>query len=332
MANLNLIIKRKLFTNSVSFFPKKINVSPLVKNYDYIKNEKIQPWFITGLTDAEGVFSLKLIKDSRNKSKPPKDRFRVSFAIAMKYENELLVQIFHYFNCGNLSVNKDNMTVYNIQDINSLYHKILPHFDKYPLQGTKQMDYLNFKNAVTLMYNKTHLTTEGFKDIMTNFLQMNTKRVKNVITLKEWRNLELTPLPLNGNYINGFIAGDGSIVVLTNITNLKVFGKIILSFTQHIDNYILIYSILRYFHPKVKPTNHGLYSIGGMISGTKNWDLYLSNHFKEYPMYGHKKLAIIKLFEIRSLLEYKSDVNVQNKIIHIWNDFNKRFNSPIDYK
>lgn len=127
--------------------------------------------------------------DSRAKSKDPIKRFRLSFAIAMKNEDQLLVQLYNYFKCGNLTKNKEGMTVYSVQDISSVYNIIIPHFLKYPLQGTKHLDFLDFYKIAEIVHSRNHLTAEGFKEIMSLYLQMNTKRYNNLNTLSivEWR-------------------------------------------------------------------------------------------------------------------------------------------------
>ena len=44
--------------------------------------------------------------------------------------------------------------------------KIIPFFDKYPLQGVKLKDYEDFKKVVELIENKDHLTQEGLNQIL----------------------------------------------------------------------------------------------------------------------------------------------------------------------
>ena len=83
--------------------------------------------------------------DSRTKGKAPISRFIVSFAIAMKNEDQLMVELYNYFKCGTISTNKKGMTVYAVQDISSICNVIIPHFKTYPLQGTKHLDFFRFQ-------------------------------------------------------------------------------------------------------------------------------------------------------------------------------------------
>jgi len=43
--------------------------------------------------------------------------------------------------------------------------KIIPFFEKYPLQGAKLADYKDFKRVTELMLTKAHLTKEGLEEI-----------------------------------------------------------------------------------------------------------------------------------------------------------------------
>jgi hypothetical protein len=58
-------------------------------------------------------------------------------------------------------------------------------------------------------------------------------------------------IPLDGHYINGFIAGDGSLILHRGIK----FGIMSLDISQHINNRLLMNSIAKYFESssKVRP-------------------------------------------------------------------------------
>jgi hypothetical protein len=54
--------------------------------------------------------------------------------------------------------------------------KIIPFFDKYPLQGDKSLDYADFKRAAAIIKAKGHLTEEGFNQILVIKSLMNKGR------------------------------------------------------------------------------------------------------------------------------------------------------------
>ncbi len=209
MLNSNSFIRLFTIFSNLKYTNRKI-LSPLIEKY-YPTASLLDGWFVTGLTEAEGVFNVVMYLDSRTKGKDPIKRFRLSFAIAMKNEDQLLVELYKYFGCGNTSKNNKGMTVYTVQDISSLYNIIWlrpPHFNKYPLQGTKHLDFLDFSKIAEIMFNKQHLTVEGFKQVMDHYLQMNTKRNNFMnsgphsskghnLSIESWRKIDFKYLTLN---------------------------------------------------------------------------------------------------------------------------------------
>jgi hypothetical protein len=83
----------------------------------------------------------------------------------------LLIQ---FFNCGKVHVrsNTDRCDFY-LQDFNNIYNIIIPHFDKYPLNNIKQLDYADFKIAANLFKSDGIKNTEMIKKIISN---MNSRR------------------------------------------------------------------------------------------------------------------------------------------------------------
>lgn len=54
--------------------------------------------------------------------------------------------------------------------------KIIPLFTKYPLEGVKRLDYVDFCKVAELMGKKAHLTPEGLEQIRKIQAGMNTLR------------------------------------------------------------------------------------------------------------------------------------------------------------
>jgi hypothetical protein len=61
--------------------------------------------------------------------------------------------------------------VTNLTDVINI---LLPIFSKYPLQGTKKLNFQDFCKVVELMQNKAHLTSEGLEEIRKIKSGMNT--------------------------------------------------------------------------------------------------------------------------------------------------------------
>ena len=104
------------------------------------KKGKLDPWFITGYTDGEGSFSIRLRTKSNNQF-----GFHISIVYSICAEInplnlKLLEQVKEYFGgVGSIS-RSGNMYFYEISSIKSLVN-VRIHFEKYPLQTTKHVHF-----------------------------------------------------------------------------------------------------------------------------------------------------------------------------------------------
>jgi hypothetical protein len=103
-------------------------------------NNCLHPNFVTGFTDAEGCFMVKLRKDTNRKM-----GFQVilCFAVSLhKKDLGLLESLKAYFNgCGLIRKEREDSVKYQVYSIEDLA-VIVDHFDKYPLISQKLADYL----------------------------------------------------------------------------------------------------------------------------------------------------------------------------------------------
>ena len=136
------------------------------------KGSPINPWFWTGLIDAEGSFS-KII--DRNKIRKLGWRVQSKFQIGLhKRDYNLLILLQKHLN-GIDSIhidsnkNRVNFSVDSVKDLVIL----IKHFDKYPLLTKKRADFILFKEVVKLIINKHHLSLEGLKQIINIKATMN---------------------------------------------------------------------------------------------------------------------------------------------------------------
>lgn len=263
------------------------------------KDFKLNPNFITGLTEAEGCFSVGVYK---NKKARFKRSVKLEFTIKMlDNETELLTMVEFFFNCGKLwHYPKDNSVRFRIHNISSIKNKIIPHFLKYPLRGTKYLDFLYFKEALDIIESKEHLTDEGLNKLSILSKSMNKGRefsANDYYSPNHTKENCINYMPIDGHYINGFIEGDGSLILQLG----KVFGIMRLCITQHINNRALMDSIAKYFKSSSNVYLGRPYDVQIILSGTQLWENVLFKHFEKYPMYGTKKLRLNKLLLIREL-------------------------------
>jgi len=287
----------------------------------------ISPWFITGLSDAEGCFDFSISNSKTiNTGFSVKPRFRIT---AHKRDIVLLYMVKEYFNCGNISkIDVKDCLDYTVSDQNSIFNIIIPFFNKYPLRGTKHLDYLDWLKGLKIVKNKGHLTIEGLCEIRLIKTNSNTGRLfNNNINLHNNPN---TPgyIPLDPNYISGFLAGDGYLSLITKIDSPS-FGRMRVGFTQHQDNYFLLQSIKNYFNISnlvISKVNDKAISLNcGSEDAIYN---ILLPFFEKYPIYGIKAITLIKLLKIRDLIlrlrgsrkTTKWTPELKSQIISIWND------------
>ena len=128
-------------------------------------------YYITGLVDGEGSFSVSIQKDPTHRIGY---RLKPSFSLGLHKEDlPILNEIRQTLNCGTISFNK-NMVQLKVEDIGSLVDKVIPFFEKYPLRAKKKYDFEIFKKIVSMMSGKEHVkSVRGFLKILKMRSRMN---------------------------------------------------------------------------------------------------------------------------------------------------------------
>ena len=150
-----------------------------------MKND-LNPFYVTGFTEGEGSFYVGILP------RKMKEGFEVrpSFSLSQnEKDKELIETLIDFFGCGFVRYSKSDQTFkYEIRSLEDLQHKIIPHFEKYQLQGRKKHDFNTFKKVIEIMKINKHLEKEGLKQITILALSMtkNPRRIKsleNILTL-----------------------------------------------------------------------------------------------------------------------------------------------------
>lgn len=135
---------------------------------------KLQPYWVTGFSDAESSFSIRIAKDA---SRLLGIRIYPVYSIELHIRDiGVLYKIREFFNVGSVIVrvrNGKSTGIYSVQSIKDLINVIIPHFIKYPLITQKQADFILFSLVVNLLSNKEHLTKEGIYKILSIRSSMN---------------------------------------------------------------------------------------------------------------------------------------------------------------
>lgn len=89
----------------------------------------------------------------------------------------LIERIVDYLGCGDyIPRSEHNYGDFRVRSNKDIMDKIIPFYDKYPLQGSKALDYADFKRVVYMMKAKAHLTPEGLEEILRTKGGMNSRR------------------------------------------------------------------------------------------------------------------------------------------------------------
>jgi len=158
----NQIFKNKqLYSSAVS---EKMTISPQ-------SSAPLKPWFITGFVDAEGSFTVSVLKSSSTRTGwQVGARFKLTTHIK---DLSLLNDIQTYFGgVGKIVIFKDTCT-FRVDSLKQISSVIILHFDKYLPVTQKLGDYLLFKDIVSMMNNKEHLTLQGLNKILSLKASLN---------------------------------------------------------------------------------------------------------------------------------------------------------------
>ena len=213
-----------------------------VKPKHLLKYGNLEPYWITGFSDAESIFVVRIQK---NMSRLLGIRILPIYSIELHIRDiDTLHKIKEFFNVGSVIVrirDGKSTAIYSVKSIQDIVTVIIPHFKKFSLLTQKQADFILFQQAVNLIYNKKHLTEQGIHEILSIRASMGKGLTAKLIT--RFPNIIGIERPIVTNqsikspyWLAGFVDGEGCFYL--KITKLQ---KIHLSFSisQHSrDSYL----------------------------------------------------------------------------------------------
>nr|YP_011020421.1 LAGLIDADG endonuclease [Ganoderma weberianum]WQH62843.1 LAGLIDADG endonuclease [Ganoderma weberianum] len=281
----------------------------------------INPWFITGFTDAEASFIISMYKDDNSKLKW---RVTPNFSIHIHIKDiALLESIRDTFGVGKVRKNSSSTAVFRVDNIQEL-QVIVDHFDKYSLISAKVSDFLLFKQCYYLIKQKQHLTQEGLKKIVA--LKCNLNKGLTDSIMETFPNIKpvarphynFTGIP-DPFWISGFVSGDSSFCVSIE-KSINQIGRVRLIFGTclHIRDKALLIGIADYFNILEESKQSAVKSkIINIYDSTKRETslLQIRNYsdivnkiipfFNEYPILGVKRLDFSDFKKVAELIKNK---------------------------
>ena len=289
----------------------------------------INPFFVSGLIDAEGTFIISVKRSTRDKTKWI---VQASMQIEMNSRDlALLITIQNFFKGAGyfshkLKSNKVNYSITNLSDLTSI---IIPHFNNYPLQSCKSIDFKLWAQCVKMMNNKQHLTVDGLNEILSLKSVLNrglTEQIKsNFLNVKYLVRPEyqVSDKPLNPYWVSGFSEGDSSFFVHITKTNRVM---VVYQIELHSRELPLLYKIQDFFGgvgnvQKSSTRSLARYSVVGISDLVNN----VLPHFTNFELVGGKQPNFIIWSKILTLVNSKSHLTPEglNQIRELKLNMNK---------
>ncbi len=304
-----------------------------------LNNQKLNPWFITGFSDAEGSFIISMYKNEKSKLK-----WRISayFSIHVHEKDLPLLELIQKtLGVGIVRKNNENTVLFRVSDINEL-QIIMNHFKNYSLVSAKYLDFLLFEQCLELIKEKAHLTEQGLLKIVS--LKANLNKGLSKELLEVFPNIKAVdrlkykfngiPDPL---WVSGFASGDStfSVSIEKGTTKLGKRVRLIFGICLHIREKDLLIGISKYFNSLYfksnevnketfihcnEKTNIALLQIKSISYVNKK----IIPFFTKYPILGIKLLDFEDFKKVAELVNNKEHLIIDglNKIMEIVNDMN----------
>jgi len=271
----------------------------------------IEPWFITGFTDAEGCFLVIVRKSQKNKLGW---QLEANFTINLHSRDiELLKLIQTYFDGGGrIGKERNGCCDYTVGSLDQIVTKVIPHFDKYPLKTQKYSDYLLFKEAVMIMQSGEHLTIEGLQKIINIRASLNKGLTTSLVeAFPNSIPFSRLPVPLNNakrhpQWIAGFTSGDGCFKISIRQSKLHKAGSTVVLLyvlTQHIRDELLLKSFIDLF--ECGHTYSYLNYIEFRCQSFKDNYEKIIPFFSKYPILGAKAQDFEDWFKVAKMIQSK---------------------------
>lgn len=135
------------------------NLSVGLNSYD-----NLSPDWVSGFATGESNFFIAVQKAKS------KIGFYTSirFSIAQHSRDILLIKSFvNFFGGGYVTEYKNKIICeFVVSNFNLNFTRIITFFDKYPIRGSKHLDYLDFKKAAQIIQNKQHLNLKVLNKLL----------------------------------------------------------------------------------------------------------------------------------------------------------------------
>ena len=148
------------------------NTPALITDRDIYGATALDPWFVTGLTEGEGCFCISF---TVRRSLRMGNEVRPSYALSLNERDlPLLGELQAFFGCGWIRHSRADRTFkYESRSVDELLDSIVPHFECYPLWGSKARSFVGFAHVCEMIGQGDHLERSGLQEIIDVAFEMN---------------------------------------------------------------------------------------------------------------------------------------------------------------
>jgi hypothetical protein len=132
----------------------------------------LDPWFVTGLSEGEGCFCVSFAIRAKLRTGL---EVRPSFALSLNRRDlDVLEELQAFFGCGWIRESRADRTFkFESRSTRELTNRIVPHFERYPLRGSKARSFHGFAQVCQMIGQGDHLRRDGLREIITIAYEMN---------------------------------------------------------------------------------------------------------------------------------------------------------------
>jgi LAGLIDADG endonuclease len=155
------------------------NTPALIEDKAAYGDRSLDPWFVTGLTEGEGCFCVSFSRRARLRLGL---EVRPSFSLSLnERDRSLLADLQMFFGCGSLRESRGDRTVkYESRSTRELLERVVPHFEAFPLRGSKARSFDGFSSVCRMIEQGDHLERSGLETIVRIAYEMNLGKRKHI--------------------------------------------------------------------------------------------------------------------------------------------------------
>ena len=159
ISSVTLLSEEKVLKSSIRD-TRSEEITAVISSQGKEKSSSFSDNWLCGFIDAEGCFSVSLVKDY------PRPQLLIGL---QSKEKEMLVELQKFLKCGTLRTRKDGVSILQVASSRDLERYIFPKLQRKGgavlLQTSKRISYQKFRKIVRLISEKKHHTIEGLEKI-----------------------------------------------------------------------------------------------------------------------------------------------------------------------